>query len=110
MQVAKQEKWNATVWFVLIFFLSGAAGLAYQMVWAKAFVASIGSEYPAVLAVVTAFMAGMALGNLILVRRQSITPRLYGILELIIGAWGAATVFLIPLSESITLRLLGPNP
>lgn len=110
MQVGNQEKSKRTTGFVLIFFLSGAAGLAYQMVWAKAFVAGIGSDYPAVLAVVTAFMTGMALGNLLLLNRPHLSPKLYGILELLIGVWGVATVLLIPLCETIVFRLLGSNP
>src|SRR5207237_8876408 len=46
----------------LLFFLSGAAGLGYQMVWSKMFAAGLGHEMPAVLAVVCAFMGGMAIG------------------------------------------------
>jgi spermidine synthase len=110
MQVLFQERAMRTAGFVLVFFLSGAAGLAYQMVWAKAFVATIGSEYPAVLAVVTAFMAGMAIGNLLFIKKANLSPKLFGILELIIGAWGAATIVLIPISEKFVRHLLGSNP
>ena len=61
--------------FLCIFFLSGAAALGYQVVWAKAFAAGIGHEYPAVLAVITAFMTGMMVGNAVLARKRTIGDR-----------------------------------
>lgn len=104
------ERKTVSLLFVLVFFCSGAAGLAYQMVWAKAFAAGIGHEFPSVLAVVTAFMAGMTLGNLLLVRRQQLSPKLYGRLELVIGLWGFVTIPLIPFVERAVTSLLGISP
>jgi len=54
--------------FYLLFFFSGAAGLGYQLIWSKLFAAGLGHEVPAVLAVICAFMAGMALGSWLLDR------------------------------------------
>ena len=47
--------------YVLIF-LSGLAGLGYEMVWSRMLTAGLGHEITAVLAVVAAFFCGMALG------------------------------------------------
>src|SRR4051812_25813728 len=92
---------------VLLFFCSGTAGLGYQIVWAKLFAAGIGHEFPSVLAVVTAFMGGMAAGAWVIHLaglRSQISARLYGWLELVIAFWGAATVFLIPFANGIVIR------
>ena len=39
-----------------LFFLSGAAALGYQLVWTKLFATGLGHEYPAMLAIVCAFV------------------------------------------------------
>src|SRR5213082_977433 len=52
-----------------LFFLSGGAGLGYQMVWSRMLSAGLGHEMPAVLAVVGAFMGGMAIGAWVLDHR-----------------------------------------
>ena len=92
---------------VFLFFLSGAAGLGWQVVWTKSFAAGIGHEFPAMLAVVTAFMSGLAIGNAALIRSERIKPSLYGSLELLIGIWGLLTILLIPYGERIIFNILG---
>ncbi|MGZ8920764.1 MAG: hypothetical protein ACXW3L_07260, partial [Limisphaerales bacterium] len=96
--------------FVFIFFFSGAAALGFQVVWAKGFAAAIGHEFPAVLAVVTAFMAGMALGNALLLRRRTIGAQWYGWMEIVIGLWALATIGLTPLLEGVLTEVLGVSP
>jgi spermidine synthase len=100
-----------TTWLVLLFFCSGVAALGYQVVWAKFFSAGIGHEFPAVLAVITAFMAGMALGSGALHFLKEIrSAKLYAILELVIGCWGALTALLIPRINILVIHLIGPEP
>src|SRR5687768_14519403 len=96
--------------FICIFFLSGAAALGYQAVWAKAFAAGIGHEYPAVLAVITAFMTGMMLGNALLARRREIGAKWYGWLEIVIGVWGLASIGFMDLFARIVASMLGETP
>lgn len=95
---------------VPLFFLSGLAGLGYQALWAKAFAAAIGHEYPAALAVVTAFMGGMAAGNALIARKSVTHPKWYGWLEIVIALWGAATIFIIAPLQRTVLSILGLNP
>jgi hypothetical protein len=45
-----------------IFLLAGMAGLGCQLVWTRMFLAALGHEMPALVAVVAAFMCGLALG------------------------------------------------
>ncbi len=93
-----------------LFFLSGAAGLGYQIVWARAFALGLGHELPGVLAVVSAIFAGLSLGSLALDRRISASPRpdlWYVALEALIGLWALATLVLIPASEAVGARWVG---
>jgi spermidine synthase len=74
---------------VLCFFLSGATGLVYQVVWLRVLGLVFGHTVYATTTVLAAFMAGLALGSLLAARRM---PRLrnliavYGWLELGVGA------------------------
>lgn len=53
-----------TPWIVpCLFFLSGACGLVYQVVWARMLVVVFGATVLAVSTVLSAFMAGLALGS-----------------------------------------------
>ena len=97
----------------ILFFLSGAAALGYQLVWAKMFSVGLGHEMPSVLAVTFAFMGGMSLGSALLAKRISQTPspaRCYGWLVIVIGVWGFASGFLIPRANELALVLIGNDP
>lgn len=48
----------------LLFFLSGAAGLMYQVAWQRLLFAAFGSDLASVTIIVSAFMAGLGLGAL----------------------------------------------
>ena len=73
-----------------LFFLSGALGLLYEVVWLRLLVLFFGSTHFAVTAVLTAVMAGQALGALAAGRyvdRINQHPlRVYGLLEVGVGA------------------------
>jgi spermidine synthase len=97
----------------LLFFLSGGAGLGYQLIWGRMLTAGLGHELPAILAVLAAFLCGLALGAFRLDRRVScsVAPaRWYGLLELVIGLWGAFTVVLIPVVNPLALAWIGLEP
>src|SRR6266849_9545357 len=74
---------------VLCFFLSGATGLVYQVVWLRLLGLVFGHTVYATTTVLAAFMGGLALGSLLAARAM---PRLrsliaiYGWLEVGIGA------------------------
>jgi len=76
----------------LLFLLSGAAGLVYEVTWSRQLARLLGGSYPAVVAVVTAFLGGLALGAAIGGRFAPRLPRplrTYGILEAAIGLYCA---------------------
>ncbi len=72
------------------FFLSGAAGLAYEVVWTRMLILVFGSTTFAVSTVLTAFMGGLALGGWLAgryARRFRNPARVYGIMEIGIGLY-----------------------
>ena len=61
---------TAPVWGLLVLFLlSGACGLVYQVLWARMLIVLFGATLPAVSTVLSAFMAGLALGSFCFGRR-----------------------------------------
>lgn len=75
----------------LCFFLSGIAGLIYQVVWSRYLTLFLGGTGQAQVIILGAFMGGLALGAWLLGRRADATPhplRLYAMLELGIGLCG----------------------
>lgn len=82
-------------WAAACFFVSGAAGLLYEVVWSKEFSLLLGNTLHAISTVVAAFLCGLAIGAWwlggVLTRRGS-GPRTYALLELGIAAIGLASV------------------
>ncbi|MFT4572316.1 MAG: spermidine synthase [Hyphomicrobiaceae bacterium] len=79
-----------TVFLLLIFFLSGAAGLVYEVLWTRQLVLIFGVTTYAVSAVLATFMGGLALGSYLIGKRadQMTRPLLvYAALELGIGVY-----------------------
>ena len=77
--------------FGLIFILSGAAGLVYELVWVRQLYQVFGSTIHSVTTVVAAYMGGLGLGAWVLGRRVDRHARpaaLYGMLEIAIGVFG----------------------
>ena len=78
----------------LLFFLSGAAALVYEVVWARSLGLVFGGSHLAVATVLSVFMGGLALGGWLLGKaadRSTRPLRLYALLEL--GIAGAALLF-----------------
>ena len=93
--------------------LSGFAGLGYQIVWTQQSALWLGHEAAAVLAVVTAFFAGLGIGGLWLgprVERSRVPLRWYVGCELLMAGWSLALAFgLGPVSAAMH-ALTGPQP
>jgi len=72
---------------LVIFALSGAAGLIYEVVWARQLVLVFGNTTQAVSAILTGFFGGMAIGSAVggrIADRVRRPLRMYGALELIL--------------------------
>lgn len=80
---------------VVFLLLSGAAAIAYEVVWARMLRGVLGSTVEAVATVLAVYFAGLALGALLAGRaesRASRPGRLYAALEVAIGLAALATI------------------
>ncbi|MCA9484433.1 MAG: fused MFS/spermidine synthase [Nitrospina sp.] len=91
-----------------LFFVSGATGLVYEVVWTRQFTLVLGNTHYSVATVLTTFMAGLALGSFLggrWIDRGGHPLRVYAFLEAGIGLYCLAIPFLIdlalPLFQSI---------
>src|SRR5947207_6726338 len=92
--LAKRLNSKSILYFV--FFLSGATGLVYEVIWVRLTGLVFGNTSHAISIVLGAFMAGLALGSWKLGRKADRTAnplRMYGMLEIGIGISAA----LVPL-------------
>lgn len=81
----------------VVFFFSGLAGLVYQVVWTRMLLVNFGSTTHTITAVVSAFMAGLAIGSYIAPAIYRRFPKLllvYAVLEFIIGISALTTPLL----------------
>jgi len=81
---------------LLVFLLSGAAGLIYEVVWARQLVLVFGNTTQAVSVILTGYFGGLALGSFAggrIADRMRRPLRLYGLLELVL----VVVVLLTPL-------------
>jgi spermidine synthase len=92
--VTAKTKHSDFAWAVLLcFLLSGMSGLIYQVIWVRQLELVFGTTTFAASTVLTAFMGGLAGGSYYFGRRAHKTGnplKLYGMLELGIGAYGLA--------------------
>src|SRR5882762_2791361 len=90
------NKFNSKSILYVIFFLSGATGLVYEVIWVRLTGLVFGNTSQAISTVLGAFMAGLALGSWKLGQKADRTDnplRMYGLLEIGIGLSAA----LVPL-------------
>jgi spermidine synthase len=92
----------------VMFFLSGAAALIYQVVWVRSLTLIFGGSHLAVTAVLSIFMAGLAIGGYVVGKYVDTVQkplRLYGLLELGIALFAVIFVGLMSLYPSIYVSL-----
>jgi len=97
----------------ILFLLTGLAGLGHQIVWMRAFAIGLGHELPSVLAVITAFFGGLALGAWLLddrLGRSRHPGRWYAVLEIVIAAWAVITILIIPKLNTLAATWIGAEP
>ena len=86
---------------LLIFMISGAAGLIDEIVWSRQLVLVFGNTTQAVSAILTGFFGGMAIGSVVggrLADRIERPLRMYGLLEVVLAG--------VVLATPITFRLI----
>lgn len=81
-----------------VFFLSGAAALGYETVWARLMARVLGSDAPGAAVVLAVFMGGLGLGAFAAAPLARSTKRpvaLFAAIEVAVALWAALTPFLI---------------
>ncbi len=93
---------------LVLFFLSGAAGLIYEVVWQRMLVLVFGNTTLATATIIAAFMGGLALGSFWFGRladRYSRPLRLYAFLEIGIGVFAVLFPFILAGVTSIYISI-----
>lgn len=91
------------------FFVSGACGLLYQVVWTRKLVLLFGTTSYAVSTVLSVFFLGLGLGSLWggrLADRQARPLLLYGSFEILIGLWALFFILSIAYGEGVVVAIL----
>src|SRR6266513_1529244 len=94
----------------VLFFLSGATGLIYELLWVRVLYQSFGSTIQSVTTVVAAYMGGLGLGAWLLgsVADRSQRPAvLYGRLEIAIGVFGILSPLVLGLAHWVYIGTAG---
>jgi len=97
----------------LLFLFSGVAGLGYEILWTQMLSVGLGHEIISMLAVVSAFFSGIALGSWLFDRPVSVSrnpARWYAAFELVIGAWAIILAFMLPSVTPWISKLIGIAP
>lgn len=98
--------------FVLVlgfFFVSGACGLLYQVVWTRKLVLLFGTTSHAVSTVLSIFFLGLGVGSVWggrIADRTARPLRCYGIFECIIGAWAVFFIVAVTYGEGAVVATL----
>ncbi len=101
---------RAALAYRILFFLSGATGLVYQLLWIRLLYQAFGSTIQSVTTVVAAYMGGLGLGAWLLGRRADRHPKpalLYGWLEIGIGVYAVLSPFVLQLARSLYVGIAG---
>ncbi len=86
-----------------LFFLSGMAGLMYELSWIRESALIFGATLPALTTVTALFFGGMALGNRVQSRKSAnYSGALLGKIELSVAISGVLSIFLMALFRNIT--------
>src|SRR5438128_10247007 len=96
--------------YSLLFFLSGATGLVYELLWVRVLYQRFGSTIQSVTTVVAAYMGGLGVGAWLLGRRADRDPRpaaLYGMLEIAIAVFGLISPLVLGLAHRRYLGVAG---
>src|SRR5437867_2938569 len=96
--------------YSLLFLLSGATGLVYELLWVRLLYQAFGSTVQSVTTVVAAYMGGLGLGAWLLGRwadRHARPAALYGGLEIAIGVFGLVSPLVLSLAHRVYVAAAG---
>jgi spermidine synthase len=116
VRVLPAERTSRLVWWLAaLFFLSGASGLIYQVLWVRMLALSFGITVYAVTVVLASFMGGLALGSFFGGRAAERIKRpllAYGIIEIAVALVALTTPYALTALQSVypaIARAVGEN-
>ena len=101
MEQSHLSRSHFRIWVFLFFFISGATGLIYEVVWTRLLTLVLGNTHYSVSTVLTTFMGGLALGSFFggrLIDRGGRPLLIYALLEGAIGIYCLLIPFFIDAS------------
>ncbi len=110
---SRMNKKNFSLLFSFIVFLSGIAGLSYELLWIRSIKGYFGSEIFSVSLVVSIYFAGLGLGGIFGSRllRQGLSPlKLYAVVETGLALFGLLFPIFIKLDHQLYLSLSAVIP
>jgi len=102
-------------WLVALFFMSGASGLIYQVLWVRMLSLTFGITVYAVTVVLASFMGGLAIGSYFggrLAERIRRPLLVYGVIEIAVALVALATPYALTSLQSVypvIARIFGEN-
>ena len=97
---------------LVLFFVSGATGLLYEVLWMRRLTLVFGATQLAIATVLAAFMAGLAIGALAggrIADRRSDLLRVYGLLEVGIGVYAILFPLLVSAATGLYRDMVDPE-
>jgi spermidine synthase len=94
-KIKSNLKLSSSPYLLLLFFLSGFAGLCYQVVWVRELSVIFGKTNAAITVVVSVFMLGLGLGSLFWGKRKIASQKLAGTFALLQFGIGAGSFILL---------------
>src|SRR5580698_3017763 len=98
---------TAEYWLVLLFFVSGAAALIYQICWQRLLFESVGVDIESVTIIVSTFMLGLGIGSLAGGELADRFPRraleLFALVEFATAVFGVFSPSLIRAASAATV-------
>jgi spermidine synthase len=109
MNIEDKQKITLTPhWLSILFLLSGFAALIYQIVWQRVLFSIYGVNIESITIIVSIFMFGLGIGSIVggQLSKKYLTylPKLFLICEILIGLFGAVSLYLIKFIGNITLK------
>ncbi len=106
---SKQAQYMIFALVLCFFFVSGACGLLYQVVWTRKLVLLFGTTSYAVSTVLSIFFLGLGIGSVWggrLADNKSHPLWRYGLFEIIIGGWAFLFILSVTYGEGVVVALL----
>jgi spermidine synthase len=110
--MSPSRRFPAAAFIIALFFVSGAAGLVYEVVWMQMLAVTFGGTAPAVAAVLAAFMGGLALGSAFggrAVDRFGGPLFWYAGMELFVGLYALAFPFIYRAADGLYFAAYEPG-